>query len=161
MTAYDSAPDTLEHISRVQHFMIDRAIANLENRALNHDESKLLEPEKSAFDSLTDKLANTTYGSPEYRASLRAIKPALEHHYAANDHHPEHWPNGVKDMSLLSLLEMLCDWRAASERMKQRMDDPEKVKTFASGMEHNKDRFDISDELYAILMNTARELDMV
>jgi hypothetical protein len=64
-------------------------------------------------------------------------------------------------MSLMALIEMLCDWRAASERTKQRTDDPEKVKTFASGLEFNQRRFGYSDELAAILMNTARELGML
>ena len=31
-----------------------------------------------------------TYGSDEYKACLTEMKPALDHHYAANRHHPEH-----------------------------------------------------------------------
>ena len=36
------------------------------------------------------------YGSPEYKASLKELGPALEHHYKENKHHPEHWLNGIK-----------------------------------------------------------------
>lgn len=32
-----------------------------------------------------------------------------------NTHHPEHW-HGIKNMSPLDLIEMLCDWKAATRR---------------------------------------------
>lgn len=160
-TAYDSRPETYEHIQRVRHF-ISMATSNLSQRASLHDQSKLHSPEVEAFDIATPKLAGLEYGSEEYKASLRELGPALQHHFAENDHHPEHFgEKGVRGMSLMALLEMLCDWRAASERMKQRTDDPEKVKNFESGLLHNKERFGISDDLYEILLNTARELEML
>lgn len=152
---YDSRNDTWEHIARVQHFL-RRAVINLSERSDLHDESKLVEPELEAFDRMTPRLAELEYGSEEYKASVRELGPALKHHFEHNDHHPEHWPNGIRDMSLLSLLEMLCDWRAASERTKQRFDDPEKVTRF--NLAHNKERFGISDELAQILENTCEEL---
>lgn len=157
---YDSRPETREHIARVREF-VERAIRDLTIRARVHDQSKLVSPEVEAFDIATPKLAGLEYGSPEYRQSLRDLGPALQHHFEVNDHHPEHYENGVRGMSLMALIEMLCDWRAASERVKQRTDDPEKMKTFESGLLHNKERFGISDDLYEILLNTARELDML
>lgn len=123
--------------------------------------AKLVSPEVEAFDIATPKLAGLVYGSEEYRQSLRDIKPALEHHFAANDHHPEHFENGVRGMSLMAVIEMVCDWRAASERVKQRIDDPEKVKTLESGLAYNQERFGYSDELAEIILNTARELGMI
>lgn len=99
---------------------------------------------------LTTKLAELAYGSDEYRAALRENKPTIDHHYAVNDHHPEHWPNGIRDMSLLSIVEMLCDWKAASARTKQG--------SIAASLAHNKERFGIDDQLAAILENTVREL---
>lgn len=157
--SYDSRPETRAHIDRVGDFL-DRAIGDLAYRKAMHDQSKLEEPELSAFDIATPKLATLEYGSEEYRASLRDLGPALKHHFDHNDHHPEHYPNGVRGMSLMALIEMLCDWRAASERVKQRTDDPTKVKTFADGLLHNKERFDISDDLYEILVTTAEELGL-
>ena len=156
---YDSRPETWEHIYRVRHFL-DLVMHNLECRAAVHDASKLEPPELEAFDIATPKLANLEYGSDEYRGALREIKPALKHHFKENDHHPEHYENGIRGMSLMALIEMLCDWRAASERMKQRTDDPEKIKTFESGLAYNQDRFGYSDELAEILLNTVRELEM-
>ncbi len=60
----------------------------------------------------------------------------------------------------MALIEMLCDWRAASERVKQRTDDPDKVKSFEAGLAYNQERFGYSDELSEILRNTVRELEL-
>ena len=157
---YDSRPETQEHIGRVQHF-VTLAIENLYARERVHDASKLVPPELEAFDIATPKLAGMEYGSDEYKQSLRDLGPALQHHFEQNDHHPEHFENGVRGMSLMALIEMLCDWRAASERVKQRTDDPAKVASFEAGLAYNQDRFGYSDELAGILLNTARELGMI
>lgn len=156
---YDSRPETGAHIDRVRDFLY-AAIENLANRAECHDASKMVSPELEAFDIATPKLAKLVYGTPEYMASLSELDSALEHHYEHNDHHPQHFENGVRGMSLMALLEMLCDWRAASERMSQRTDDPEKVATFESGLAYNQERFGYSDELADILRNTVRELGL-
>lgn len=153
--AYDSRPETWEHIQRVRDLM-RVAILNLKDRAEDHDASKLVEPELEAFDRMTPRLAELEYGSEEYKASVRELGPALDHHFKHNDHHPEYHEDGILGMSLMSLLEMLCDWRAASERTKQRFDDPAEVAKF--NLTHNKDRFGITPELHQILDNTAREL---
>lgn len=150
-TEEDSRPDTVCHISRVQ-TLIDEAVKNLANRALNHDTSKLLEPEKSAFDRLKSlSLSGMAYGSEEYRASLKKEKPAIQHHYAVNSHHPEHYTNGIEGMSLFDVLEMLLDWKAATERMKDGGD-------IRKSLEINRDRFTIGPQLCSILANTIREL---
>jgi hypothetical protein len=77
----------------------------------------------------------------------------IEHHYAANDHHPEHYPNGIAGMSLLSLIEMLADWKAAGERTREG--------SMRQSLEVNRRRFGPDDMLYGILENTARELGWV
>lgn len=158
--SYDSRPETLEHIDRVRYFLRG-AIQNLTIRTSAHDATKLIEPELSAFNVATPKLANLEYGSDEYKESLKELGAALDHHYEHNDHHPQHFHNGVRGMSLLSLLEMLCDWRAASERVKQRTDDPARMSSFEEGLKFNQERFGYSDELAGILLNTARELGML
>lgn len=87
--AYDSRVDTYAHIHDVQGFLA-KAIVELTERSLHHDETKLIDPEKEAFDRLTPKLRSLTYGSPEYEASRKELGEALAHHYAACRHHPEH-----------------------------------------------------------------------
>lgn len=150
-TEQDSRPDTIAHIERVQS-LIDEAIKNLGKRAAAHDLSKLEEPEKSAYDRLKAlSLSGMTYGSEEYRACLRSEKPAIACHYATNSHHPEYYPNGVDGMSLFDVLEMLLDWKAATERMKNGGD-------IHASLAHNTERFDLSPQLRSILLNTIEEM---
>jgi hypothetical protein len=146
---YDSTADTQAHIENVR-WKLTAVAANLWKRGEAHDASKLEAPEKAAYDELTPRLAGLTYGSEEYRACLREMKPAIAHHYAQNSHHPEHWPNGVNDMSLLDVIEMICDWKAAGERHNDG--------NFAESLRINRERFGLSDQLYMLLVNTAREL---
>lgn len=157
----DSAPETQAHIDVVADYLGD-AGQKLWDRSYVHDQSKLEEPEKHYFDEFTPKLAELEYGSEEYRECLRQMKPAIEHHYAHNSHHPEHYSNSINGMSLLDLIEMLCDWKAASLRTKQRMDGDEYLKqSFRESLDYNKERFDISDQLHEIIVNTAKELGFI
>jgi hypothetical protein len=142
---YDSRPDTLQHIEQVRIFLA-RVIDDLMSRAIHHDASKLKSPEKEAFDEFTPKLGTSTYGSEEYKGYLQAMGEALKHHYAHNSHHPEHRPNGIRDMSLVDLLEMLCDWKAATLRHANG--------DIRRSIEQNQQRFGYSDELKSILLNT-------
>ena len=149
---YDSRPDTLAHIETVRRY-IASVVKCLENRAADHDASKLADPEKAAFDEYTPKLKGSTYGSDEYKGFLAAMKPALDRHYARNRHHPEHHPGGVREMSLIDLLEMLCDWKAATERHADG--------NLAKSIEINQKRFGYSDELRSILTGTAKAMGWV
>lgn len=198
---YDSRPDTLAHIGLVG-TLLGRVVRDLETRACVHDASKLKSPELEAFDEFTPKLKGSTYGSDEYRAFLAAMKPALDHHYAANSHHPEHYrwhcpacggsfsgpqaplrewgdgtvhrwcprccahggviweaelmdkpERGVRGMSLLDLVEMLCDWIAATKRHADG--------DIRRSIEINQQRFGYSDEVKAILLNTLPALGLV
>lgn len=149
VTAYDSTADTMRHVWRVEG-LIEEAIANLYARAKAHDDSKFLSPEKEAFDRETPKLKELEYGSDEYRASLDRLGVALQHHYEHNSHHPEHWENGIRDMSLFDVLEMLLDWKAASERHEHG--------DIIKSIDQNQGRFGYSDELRLIFLNTAQEM---
>lgn len=90
---YDSTEDTLAHIAEVRG-LVWGAAGELSRRGLQHDASKLEEPEKAVFDVATPKLRDLTYGSPEYEESLAVMGRGLKHHYEVNDHHPEHFPPG-------------------------------------------------------------------
>ena len=149
---YDSRPATYEHIAAVRTLML-RAALELIRRAHEHDASKLVSPEVEVFDRVTPLLKTLVYDSPEYRASLEDMGPALAHHYAANQHHPEYWPNGIADMSLVDLIEMTCDWMAAAGRTK----DGDVLKSIRS---INAARFGYAPggELATALENTVAEL---
>lgn len=141
---YDSTEDTKAHIAKVQ-ARLQECANNLTVRAERHDESKLHEPEKSMYDEWKPKLRGMPEGSPEIVAARKAMGAALQHHYEVNDHHPD--GRGIVAMSLLSLLEMLCDWRAAID---------EKGGVMLSDVQ--RERFGIDDQLYSILENTIKEL---
>lgn len=136
---------TFRHIERVRN-LINRCIAVLMKRGEAHDQSKLEPPEVELFTEYTPKLASCTYGSPEYNEFRVALAPALEHHYANNRHHPEHHKNGIDDMNLVDLLEMICDWKAASERHNDG--------NLRKSIEVNADRFGMSPQLVRIFENT-------
>ena len=143
---YDSTADTKKHIARVGE-LLEFAQGELTIRAKNHDASKLNSPEKELFDEYTPKLAGSTYGSDEYKTFLSGLKVALDHHYASNSHHPEHFKGGIDDFDLFDLLEMFFDWKAATERH----NDGDIMKS----IEINKTRFKLSDQLCSIFRNTA------
>lgn len=137
--------ETLKHVNEVRD-NIWTLIKELDQRAQVHDASKFEEPERSVFAANTPKLAVTEYGTPAYEKLLEEVKPAIEHHYAKNTHHPEHWPNGIEDMDLLDLVEMLSDWAAATRRNKNG--------NIHKSIEHNKERFGMTDQLAKIFTNT-------
>lgn len=128
-----------------------RIIDELKARAENHDNSKLEDPEFVIFSLWTPKLAELVYGSKEYDAALKELKPALEHHYANNRHHPEHFKNGIMDMNLIDLIEMFVDWHCASKRMSGG--------NIRKSIEINKTRFGFSDELESIFNNSVELVD--
>jgi hypothetical protein len=144
---YSSKDDTLEHIANVEE-LIETIKDELCNRQYHHDESKLQSPEVEIFDEYTPKLKETTYGSDEYKQYLKEMSFALTHHYAVNRHHPEHFNNNVSHMNLVDLIEMICDWKAATLRHT----DGDILKS----IEINQKRFGYSDELKQILINTIK-----
>src|SRR6266576_517546 len=165
---YDSRIDTYDHIGKVRAYL-GRTIINLLDRALIHDASKLESPEVEMFDEFTPKLAELEYGSPEYKATTGAMGAALEHHYEHNSHHPEHYENGIEGMSLLDLLEMICNWKAASERHTKRpampaapgrAEAPKYDSNIERSIDLNQERWGYSDELKSILLNTVKELGL-
>lgn len=147
----DSRIETWEHIHEVQK-NLSIVIRNLQDRQLFHDQSKLHSPEVEIFDQYTHLLKTTTFGSKEYEECLAKVKPALDHHYKVNRHHPNFYENGILGMSLLDLIEMLEDWKAAVKR------HPDGC--IFKSIEINQKRFGYSDELKQILINTVRELNL-
>ena len=141
--------EVIKHIHSVRAYLY-KVIEELDERARNHDRSKLESPEQEIFGETYEELIKTEYGTPEYTKLLERVKPAIDHHYANNRHHPEHWPNGVNDMTLIDLIEMLVDWKAATVRNKNG--------NIRKSVEHNAGRFGMSDQLKGIFENTVREL---
>lgn len=187
--------ETWAHIDQVNRFLAIMMI-ELMQRQFTHDRSKLKNPEVATFTEFTPKLATSTYGSEEYKSFLRQMKPALDHHYSHNRHHPEFFQNSPKDesaiaqctdlierlgemakytlnpkdeqaclqaielirqhkthlesnvngMNLIDVLELICDWKAASMRHHDG-DVRESIRI-------NTTRFGLSPQLVSILSNT-------
>ena len=145
----NSEKETLQHIRRVQQ-LLNQVVGALLERARLHDESKLSDPEVEVFEEYTSRLKSVTYGSEEYQECLAGMKPALDHHYRMNRHHPECHDKGVEGMSLIDLIEMLVDWKAASERHTDG--------DIHRSIRINQTRFGYGDALASIFTQSAYEL---
>jgi len=141
--------ETMRHIERVRN-LLNTVIVELLKRAEKHDQSKLDEPEVTIL-SKAQPLKDIVYNSPEYKESLAFVDKALEHHYAKNRHHPQHFKEGINDMTLIDLVEMLVDWKASGER--------HSGGNLLKSISINRERFGISDQLARIFNNTAHFLD--
>lgn len=145
----DSRPETWKHIHEVQK-LVNQFIVLLLERAAQHDQSKLEMPEVELFDKHTATLKDLEYGSPAYCKALKALGPALLYHYAKNSHHPDHYQNGVEDMTLIDLIEMLCDWMASTQRQADG--------NIRRSLMYNKERFKVDEQLHKIFLNTVERL---
>jgi hypothetical protein len=97
----------------------------LTERGRLHDLSKLREDELAGFARINRIARENPYGSQEYRDSLAQERPTIQLHYSRNSHHPEYHGDpkesrccigleaAAEHMSLLDLIEMVCDWRGA------------------------------------------------
>jgi len=133
----------IRHKGLVARYLLGLAV-RLAWRALVHDLSKLAPIEARGF--ARAGLKGHVYGSAGYRAARLALGPALDHHYRANRHHPEHFQAGLAGMDLVDLAEMLCDWRAAV-RLNPRG-------SLERSFQVGRTRFGLGEELEAVLRNT-------
>lgn len=152
MKKAESMVATYRHKEQVA-LNLKEVIQDLHLRSIYHDDSKLYSPEVDIFTEYTPKLADIEYGSDAYKQCLENMKPALDNHYSENSHHPEHYVDGIKGMSLMDLVEMICDWDASSKR--------HSTGNIYKSIELNQKRFGYSDELKSILINTIAEIDPV
>ena len=147
--AYDSTVDAKKHIAAIQRLFNNVIIPELEKRKESHDESKFKSPERETYDKYIPMLKETKYGSDEYYEVRKKMEQeGLKHHYEVNRHHPEHFPGGINDMTLIDIVEMFCDWYAASLNSDT---------GFKSGLKNNKNKFHMSEQLYQIFLNTYKE----
>ena len=148
----DYIKDTDEHIGFVRHW-VAKFNSMLKANADIHDDSKYEEPELSIYARVRPLMNATEYGSTEYRIAGRKLGSAWKHHKQNNPHHPDHWENGVNDMNLVLIIEMLCDWKSASQR------NPNQ--DFRSSLEYNIDRYKIGEQLGLMLIKTAEDMGMM
>ena len=140
----------LRHIMTVQG-LLRRVARQLLNRADDHDLSKLAPDELGGMieiDAIADRCG---LNSPEYMAALSG--KAIKLHQSRYPHHPEYHSNGVEDMGIFDLIEMVCDWKAAN----QLRGHPEWEKS----VDMMAERLSLSPE-YVLLINLiARALEVI
>lgn len=144
---YDSKVDYDKHVKLVRENM-KKVLTELKDRADHHDDSKLEEPEKSCYDKYVPELKKTKYGTKEYYEVKEQMGAGLKHHFKMNRHHPEHWKNGVDDMTLIDVMEMFVDWYSASQLSDSK---------FPEGLDSNAKVHKLSPQLKGILLNTYNE----
>lgn len=139
------------HKDMINHYL-SLITTDIINKASVHDDSKLHGDEKKYFiKSLKDTYPSSNYLDEEYIESMKQenLSLALKFHYSLNDHHPEHHENGIEDMDLVQILEMLVDWKVGGLGIYNG--------DIFESIQKNKDRFGIDDQLVKILINTAKK----
>lgn len=151
MIPEESLRQTYEHIILVQQLLASVQV-EIMRRQFSHDRSKLVSPEWEMFRNATPNLKELTYGSPEYEDNRKLLLgQALNHHYQNNRHHPEFFENGINDMNLIDIIELVCDWVASSKRHSDG--------NIYKSIDINKTRFGMSDQLTQIIQNTVDILE--
>ena len=115
---------------------------HLEKRADLHDLSKYRFDEFEGFVQINQVARKYPYGSKEYMESIKDNN-VVDLHFGRNRHHPEYHANEVNDMTLIDIIEMVCDWSGAAETYG--------TNTFRDSLGKQIKRFDLtSEQLYLI-----------
>jgi len=133
------------HKILIVHYILN-IICKLFMRALLHDNSKFNLDEAKGF----IKIINNKKEGKEYFDVLSLIAKEVNNHYKNNKHHPQHYKNGIDDMELIDIVEMLCDWQASNSQRHN-------FGTIEFAISINKNRFNISNQLSNILLNSVTE----
>ena len=90
--------------------------------------------------------------SPEENNLRERLLPASVHHRKKNRHHPEHFENGIDGMNLIDIIEMIVDWRSASDRVPG--------DSIRKSLPILEERYKISPQLLKIIENTLEDFKM-
>jgi hypothetical protein len=144
--------DLAQHKGWVNKYIV-KVVHLLRERADGHDDDKYKDPLKRIYSKNFDALCKTTFRSPEYNKIVGSeeFQEAFKIHTKNNRHHPQHFENGVEDMNLIDIIEMLCDWKAASDRTGRKQSVKE-------GMELNYEKYHIDGIARKWIENTLEDL---
>ncbi len=138
---------TEEHIRSVRR-LLNKFADILRYKGEVHDKSKLEDPELYGWAAM-DLEPRYEYGSADYYDKLNRFADVFHHHYMVNSHHPEHFKNPEQEMTLIDMIEMLCDWFAYKENVP--LEEGLKL------IEDQCDRFNFSKTIKSLLTNTYTE----
>jgi len=121
----------------------------------NHDESKLKEPERTAYIWMNwafyCKSHNISFHLSDDTKTI--VEQGHLHHITTNLHHPESHQN-MNHMSHLNIVEMICDWTAISEELS--IDNGSSLLWATKEIDK---KWQFSDEMKAFIFSTINELD--
>jgi hypothetical protein len=143
------------HKSKVKR-LVDTIIADLSLRGIVHDNSKFDKDELLLNIKYGKKSMACKFGSKKYLYYREKSKRASESHYKKkkNRHHPEHFKDGINGMTLVDIMEMVLDWRAATEN--------HRVPTSLNvSIEMARKKYSIDDQLVKIIYNTAKYYNLL
>jgi hypothetical protein len=121
-------------------------------RGIIHDLSKF---GNSEFSILADNITlfrKLPYATIEYEEYLKKIKVATDHHYKYNSHHFQYYDN-IEQMGYMDLIELLCDWKAATKKYKG--------DNILQSIKYNKTKFNYSDQFEDKLLQLAKEIKIL
>lgn len=118
---------------------------DINTRARHHDQSSLNGSEFRIYEEHFDELQKYPMFDPRRDAVLKEMRVATMYHHNANDHHPEHFDDGINGMNLIQMIEFVADIMSQSEQ--NGIDVYEMLPLL-------KDQYDISSQLYQVILNT-------
>lgn len=131
---------------------LNAIVQELIQRGQNHDQSKFEEDEFPYLVAVLEDMTKYPFGTPEHDAMRLKHQRVFAVHHSKNRHHPEHFANGIEDMDLMDIIEMLVDWKAASLR--------EKDGSIEKSIKLGAEKYNIHPQLVKILVNTAKSCKM-
>lgn len=150
-----------EHVKNVQYFidklikvleLSDEDAAKMKSRAFTHDKSKIYNyDEFKGYILMKSELEGLEYQSKEYKDVMEKYKYVIDLHYKNNDHHPEHFKNGIADMNKFQVYEMICDWLGAMKTYNN-------TSGLAESLIKNKVKFNIQNDDFDTISEIATKL---
>lgn len=147
----EAVRETIDKLIEVLDLPKEEAI-QMKSRAYSHDKSKMYDyNEFEGYILLNRSLEGVKYGSEEYDKAMKKHGKVIQLHHKNNDHHPEHFKNGIRDMNKFQIYEMICDWIGAFKVRNN-------TSNWKEGFEKNKIRFNIPDDVYDNMIGIAERL---
>lgn len=143
-----------QNLLKLEGFM-NLQVNELYQLGINHDKSKFIEPERTAYIWITweyyCKSKQIEFRCPDSIAVR--VKHGHRHHILNNCHHPEAYDD-IDSMTTLDMAEMVCDWTAISQ---ENLDPSGSCYQWAC--EHVDSKWNFSKSKKDLIFNFIEELD--
>lgn len=126
---------------------------NLSLRGHRHDASTQSGMERGILIEYVDNPIDIWGIDPSSHPKPSNLSAALVDHAKYNDYRPEHHANGLKDMNINQLTEMICDIATSAEELSLTKETRD-----ASISYMLMDRYDVREPLISIIINSVNEL---